>query len=179
MKLKSAIILQSRSLRQFAIKNHIAYSVLHDICSGKKSLLDCKTSTVIKIAKGLNCSVEELVLERAFPQFRDTLHNSIRQSGDLPWLIKELKENRAIILYENGEVLHAMYLVDMIDYICSKYELPVPDEYQFIREMKLDEPYYIGDWHIVFSDNHDGNPDNAIPEFRRSNIFEYEVYDAV
>lgn len=179
MKLLSAIKLQSGSLRQFALKNNIAYAVLHDLCTGKKQLMDCKLSTVMKIANGLNMNIDDLVSERAFPQFRDTLHNSIRQSGDLPWLINALKENRATELYNSNNLLHAIYLVDLIDYICGKNGLPLPSEYQYIRELKLDEPYFIGDWQLFSDDRQNDIPPNAIQEFLRSNIIECEVYDTV
>lgn len=179
MKLLSAIKMQSNSLRQFALKNNIAYAVLHDVCTGKKSLWDCKVSTAKKIANGLNISLDELLSERPFPQFRDALHNSLRQYGDLPWLIRTLKEDSAAELYQNQEILHAIYLVDLIDYICGKHNLPLPKEYQHIRELKLRQPYYVGDWHLFSNDNQNDIPANAIHEFLRSNIIECEVYDAV
>ncbi len=179
MRLVTLIKLKSNSIRQFALENHIAYAVLHDICTGKKTLIDCKVSTAMKIAKGLNMTIDELVSERPFPQFRDELHNSIRQSGDIPWLIGTLKEDRVNELYQKQELLHAIYLVDMMDYVCRKHKLPLPEEYQQIRELKLKEPYYIGDWHIFSGDRPDDIPSNAIQEFLRSNIIECEVYDAV
>lgn len=179
MKLISAIKLQSKSIRNFAIDNQIAYSVLYDICSGKKQLSDCKLSTIIKIAKGLNVSIDDLISEEPFTQFRDSLHNSIKQRGDLPWLIETLKENKAPLIYQNRQILHAIYLVDMIDYVCNKHGLPCPKEYQKIRELKLEKPYYIGDWHILSNCKNSATMKNAIPEFLRSNIIECEVYDAM
>ncbi len=180
MKLSTAIKLQGKSLRRFANDNHIAYAVLHDVCSGKKKLTDCKLSTAMKIARGLGIGMDELMSERPFPQFRDALHNSLMQRGDMPWLIETLKENQAETLYQNGEVLHAMYLVGMVDYICGRHGLPIPAEYQHIRELKLREPYYVGDWHIFSGDGtRRCIPEGAIQEFLRCNIIECEVYDAV
>ena len=142
MKLISIIKLRSGSLEKFAEDNEIKYYELYDICYNNKPLSECDPVIIEKIAKGLSMGINDILRELPFPQFRDSLHNSLRQNGDIPWLIMTLKENRAIALYRNNEILHAIYLVDMIDYICRKNNLPCPKEYQHIRELKLKEPFF-------------------------------------
>ena len=179
MKLITAIKLKSGSIRKFAIENDIAYAVLHDICSGKKRLENCKALTVLKIARGLDTTVEELLSARPFQQFRDALHHRLKSLGDQRWLIETLKENEAISLYQRNELLHAIYLVDMVDYICNKHHYPIPIEYNEIRQLKLQEPYFVGDLALISDTKKQEIPENAIKEFLRSNIVECNLYDAV
>lgn len=71
MELVTIIKLKSGTLVNFSKQNGIPYSTLHDLCSGKKELMDCNGRTLWKIASGLNVTVDSLLQGEPFQPFRE------------------------------------------------------------------------------------------------------------
>ena len=74
----------------------------------------------------------------------------------------------------HGDYVKMLYLVATVDYISKKYEIPLCDKYDEIRNMKLEEPFFVGDSAFL-----NKGVDSGIEEFAKYNIVEGDLYDAV
>lgn len=56
-------IIETKKISQYSIskKSGIPYSTVSDICLGKTDIRKCNVETAIKLAKALDCTIEELV----------------------------------------------------------------------------------------------------------------------
>jgi len=178
MSIKSLIKTKFRSLNECAEKCSIPYATLHDICSGKTNLEDCECATVLRLSKGLGVTVEELVLSGDFNTFRNNMHHQLKEYGDMDFLLKHLDERTPLRLMKTGEKLQALYLVCMIDHLSIKHGIPLACEFDKIRGLTMDRPFYVGD-SGRFDDRKEALWREAIPVFRDHNIIEGDLYDAV
>lgn len=107
-----------------------------------------------------------------FQTFRNDLHHRLRSAGETGLLL-EILEQRVIDYYEQQEdMLKALYLLCLIDYISKKHGIPLCGEYSSLRRKKLETPYHVGDMVSWRDDSH------CIDEFVLHNIYEGELYDA-
>ncbi|MBR6365333.1 MAG: helix-turn-helix transcriptional regulator [Lachnospiraceae bacterium] len=175
MKLETKIKLKYHSLAQFSKITSIPYSTLHDLCSGRKELMDCTGRTLYKLASGLNMSIDELIKGESFQSFRDNLHHQNKQWGSLNFLVHYLEHEDVIELWHSGQSVRALYLLAMLDTICDRQGLPLAKEYAQLRENSLSEPMYIGDSIL----DKEMARERALPRFLKFNIYEGSIDDAV
>lgn len=108
-----------------------------------------------------------------FQTFRNDLHHRLRSVGDIGLLL-EILEQRVIDYYmRQDDMLKAMYLLCLIDYISRAHDIPFCMEYSELRQKKLAVPYYVGD--LLPWKDYSG----CIDEFVRHNIYEGDLYDAI
>ncbi len=162
------------SIREMATITSIPYSTLNDIVNGKVNLEECQYKTLKKIAVFLKVNIDDLVYEKEdFQTFRNKLHHELKSQGDIP-IILNILENRIIDYYLlHEDVLKAMYLLSLLDYLSKQNEIPLCQEYSDFRKQALKEPYYVGDK----LGKH--RYENCIQEFVKHNIYEGDLYDAV
>lgn len=174
MDLKEYLKEKQISVREMSRITSIPYSTLHDIVNDKVKLEDCQYKTLKRISEFVEVPVDYLVYEKEdFQTFRNKLHHRIKASDELELLV-EILERREIDYYcFHADVLKALYMLSLTDYISRKNELPLCAEYADLRQKKLKEPYYVGD-RVSWRDDSD-----CIEEFVVHNIFEGDLYDAV
>lgn len=162
------------SVREMSVITSIPYSTLNDIVNRRVNLEECQYRTLKKIAAFLKISIEELVYENEdFQTFRNKLHHDLKSCGEVE-VILEILEKRKIDYYLlHEDMLKAMYLLSLVDYLSKQNEVPLCKEYAELRKQSLKEPYYVGDQ----IDN--CNYEDCIQEFVKHNIYEGELYDAV
>ncbi len=184
-------LMQAKRLSKYrlAMRSGVPYMTLSDICSGKTNLGKCSAETVYKLARELDVTMEQLVeqyvLKRpAFDLFRSNVCHRLKELGDIDFLIEVVESNDIRRYYEREWYPESLYLLAMTDYISRLNEVPICDEYEDIRKMRLQETLYPSGVLVRAELMNDEKikemaKEAAIPEFLRFNIVESEVRDVV
>ena len=164
------------------------------ICESKNQSFVIRNRKIYKINKSGRkyiCSSTNAnlrTLERArnedFQTFRNNLHHELKNKDELSLALDILKENRIETYYNLKKTLESLYLLSLVDYILNKNKIELPNKYFEFRKVKLKEPFFIGD--IISLDRYyktnkrkEHALNNAIPEFKRHNIIEVDLYDVI
>lgn len=115
-----------------------------------------------------------------FGVFKSNVCHSVKEKGDICFLIDTLKSDNVRKLYNRQWYPEAFYLLGMIDYLSRINNVPQCNNYNDIRCYKLRELIYpIG---VLLEDKILGTTieketalKNAIPEFLSFNIVECEI----
>lgn len=164
---------QNINIRMCSQKSGIPYATLYPIIKGQVDLGTCTYNTVEKLAKALGYRPDQIVYHKEdFQTFRNNLHHKIK-NNDLQTILGII-ENEDVEYYRfHSDHIKMLYLVATVDYISKKYDIPLCDKYNDIRNMKLEETFYVGDCMMINIEK------NAIEEFAKYNIMEGDLYDAV
>ena len=156
-----------------------------DICSGKAKIENCSGETIYKLAKTLGVSMESLVADSieyrpAFETFKSNVCHSVKDMGDLDFLINTLETGRIRELYEREWYAESLYLLAMTDYLSRENGFPLCAEYDDIRRARLQRIIYPAGILAMCAAYKNDEPKSkslgeAIPEFLRHNIVEAEV----
>jgi len=156
-----------------------------DICSGKAKIGNCSANTVYKLAKALGVSLESLVASEveyrpAFETFKSNVCHSVKDMGDLEFLIDTLETGKIRELYEKEWYAESLYLLAMADYLSRENDFPLCAEYNDMRCAKLQRTIYPAGVLAICAAFKSDEPKaeslrEAIPEFIRHNIVEAEV----
>lgn len=174
----------------------VPQTTISDICNSKVDIENCNVSTMYKIAKALNVSIEfilekneqdkldELDYRSSFETFKSNICHEVKEKGDIQFLIDTLESNRIRELFDKKWYPEALYLLGMTDYLSNINDVPICTNYNDIRKCKLSEIVYPTGILIKASVSNDESVKreavkNAIPEFMRFNIVENEVRNVV
>lgn len=137
------------SLADLERKSQVAHATLFDIYSEKTDFKKVSVEVASKIAKALDMSIDELymkltykdmtdmVTSKEFDLYRsDTLHK-LRRDRWKKFVEKHKSEVNE--LYKNEEFDKSIYLATLIDDICKKHKEPLIEEFEEVREVKLDK----------------------------------------
>lgn len=191
-------ILHDRKMSAYKLSklSGVPQSTIADICSCKTTIINCKVSTLYKIAKTLNVTVDYLLEEDAkekknsndyrtsFEVFKGNVCHRVKDLGDIRFIIEVLKSDEIRTLFNKGWYPEALYLLGMVDYLSNLNDVSLCTNYNDLRCCKLDEIVYPSDVLLHSALTHDESIKekalrDAIPEFRRFNIIESEVRDVV
>ena len=172
---------------RLAKESKVPHTTVLDICNGRTSIAKSSTLTTYRLAKALDVNVEYLIEHEARPSFeafKSSVCHSIKNLGDLKFIIETLESNNIRELYKKKWYLESLYLLAMVDYLCRENELPLCNEYDDIRKMKFSRPVYpTGIIAMSICIGNDEVKENsvkyAIPEFIKFNIVENEVRNVV
>lgn len=174
----------------------VPQTTISDICNSKVDIENCNVSTMYKIAKALNVSIEfilekneqdkldELDYRSSFETFKSNICHEVKEKGDIQFLIDTLESNRIRELFDKKWYPEALYLLGMTDYLSNINDVPICTNYNDIRKCKLSEIVYPTGILIKAAVSNDESVKresvkNAIPEFMRFNIVENEVRNVV
>lgn len=174
------------SMYELAERSGLSYSVVHNLIKGKSDIHNCTVDTAARLARVLDISIEDLMLlcwrNYTFTWFRSEQCHQVHRKGELEYLVEVLESREIDRYWRLCMYAEAMYEVAMIDYISRRNGIPRCENYNEIRKHKLDHVAYPIDVKITgellkspeaFSKAESG----AIPEFRRFNIIEGEIFD--
>ena len=165
---------RNTSIRACSIQSDIPYATLYPIIKGQVDIGTCSYYTVAKLARYLGYRPDEIVYEKEnFQTFRNNLHHRIRRD-ELECILEIIESDEVSTYLRHEDYLKALYLVATVDYISRKNDIPLCDKYNSVRNIRLEQPYYVGDSSLFSSDKRE-----CIDEFLRFNIFEGDLYDAV
>ena len=188
------------TLNQILTDNHISkyrlsknsgvpYMTINDICSGKTNLAECNAKTIYRIAKELHMSMEELLEpylqpRSAFDLFKSNVCHKLKEMGDIPFLIDTLENDNINTYYQRQWYPECLYLLAMVDYISRENKIPLCEDYNNLRRMKLPNVLYPNSVIASFAVSRDEAVKrqaviDSIPEFIRFNIVESEVRNVV
>lgn len=156
-----------------------------DIFSGRAKIEKCSGETVYKLAKALGVSMESLVessmeYRPAFETFKSNVCHSVKDHGDLDFLIETLETGKIRALYEKEWYAESLYLLAMTDYLSRENGFPLCAEYDDLRHAKLQKTIFPAGVLAMCAALKSDEPKleslrEAIPEFLRHNIVEAEV----
>jgi len=165
----------------------VSQTTINDICSGKVSIKNCTGETLYRLAKALNASIESLLSEAmvyrpAFEIFKSNVCHSVKDMGDIDFILDVIKTDRIINYLEMRWNREALYLLAMVDYLCRENDLPLQESYNNLRSIKLSGVVYPAGILVLCAALNSDEPKEeslrkAIPEFLRHNIVESEVRD--
>ena len=165
---------QKMNIRTCSMKSGIPYATLYPIIKGQVDIGTCAYYTVEKLAKALGYRPDQIVYHKEdFQTFRNNLHHDIKRN-DLQTVLGIIEHEDVEYYRLHGDYIKMLYLVATVDYISKKYEIPLCDKYDEIRNMKLEEPFFVGDSAFL-----NKGVDSGIEEFAKYNIVEGDLYDAV
>ena len=184
-------ILKNRkmSVYRLAKESGIAYTTCNDLVSGRARLEKCSAGTVYKIARALDVTMEDILepcfLKRgSFDNFRSNICHRVKESGDIDFIIETLESNDIRKYYERKWYPESLYLLAMLDYLSRENNVPICNEYDDIRQCRLDKVIYPSGILAVFAATKNGDvleraAMDAIPEFRRFNIIENDIRNVI
>lgn len=191
MRLNGLLRERQLSVYQCAKESNVPYTTLLDIVKGKTRIEKCTAETLYKLAKTLDVSMEELLIERFkenkktsdsrdFEIYKSNICHLVKDKGDIDFIIDVLKKNQIRIYWERKWYPESFYLLAMVDYLSRENDLPLCNDYEDIRNCTLSEPLYPRD--VILAEKLDTSLDvkgqclkEAIPEFMKYNIIESEI----
>ena len=180
-------LMQSQNMSQYRLakSSGIPYMTLNDICSGKTRLEKCSAETVYRLSSALHVSMEDLLKEYLEPRpsfelFKSNVCHRVRDLGDIDFLIRTIESGEIMTYYRRKWYPECLYLLAMVDYLSRENQVPLCEDYQKLRSMKLRDVLYPSSVLAAASVSGSDVPKkqavrDAIPEFMRFNIVESEV----
>lgn len=187
MTIQDALKQKNMSVYRLAQLSEIPYATVNDIYNGKTQLKKCSAETVYRLAHALDISMDEILapyfLKRSsFENFKSTVCHRVKEMGDIGFIAETLESQEIRVYYDREWYPESLYLLAMLDYISRENDIPLCDEYDDIRQCKLEKPIYPASLRALSAASKDENVLNraaAIPEFKRFNIIENEVRNVI
>jgi len=115
-----------------------------------------------------------------FELYKSHICHKIKSFGDLNFIIEILKTNEIRKLFKKKWYPESLYLLAMIDYLSRENEIPICNNYDDIRNVRMEEILYPHGIKILCMVSNSEEPKKmsikeAIPEFLRHNIVEAEI----
>lgn len=190
-------ILRKKGMTKYrlSVLSGVPHATLNNICSGRSRIEKCSAETLYKLAQILHVTIEDLIIDSikgveppqstiSFELFKSNICHRIKDSGDIASIIETLKSNEIRQYYDKKQYPQAFYLLAMVDYLSREHRLPLYNAYNDMRKQKLADPIYpqsilalakVMEDDSILSDS----LEKAIPEFRRFNIAENEMWNIV
>lgn len=116
----------------------------------------------------------------SFENFRSSICHRVKEKGDLDFIVEVLESEVIRKYFTLKWYRESLYLLAMVDYLSRENGIPLCEEYDDLRNCKLEEPVYPASllaFSAVMNDESilEEAAGNAIPEFRKFNIIENEV----
>lgn len=189
MTIQEAMKRKNFSIYRLSKMSELPYATVNDICRGKAHLEKCSAETVYRIAQALNVTMEELIAESmvsrgSFENFKSAICHRLKEQGDIGFLIQTLENGDIRAYYEKRWYPECLYLLAMLDYISRENDIPLCEDFDDLRQCKLEKPIYPAGILALCAAAKDNArmklaEQQAIPEFRRFNIMEGEVRNVV
>lgn len=118
--------------------------------------------------------------KQEFENFKSDVCHRVKDLGQLGFIEYVLLSNIIDEFLKNDNILFALYLLAMTDYLSNLNEIPLYNKYNDLRHYKLQERVY--PMSIMLAARIEGKSEeeltkNAIPEFLKYNIVEGEIFD--
>ena len=120
----------------------------------------------------------------AFELFKSNVCHKLKALGDINFLIDTIESKDIIDYYNRSWYPECLYLLAMVDYISRENDVPLCEEYNQYRKLKLNDTIYPSS--ILSATAASNNNEiieralkNAIPEFLQFNIVEGDVRNVV
>ncbi len=120
----------------------------------------------------------------AFELFKSNVCHKLKALDDIQFLIDTIESEDIITYYNRSWYPECLYLLAMVDYISRENDVPLCEEYNQYRKLKLTDTIYPSSVLTASAVSKDESIKekalkNAIPEFLRFNIVEGDVRNVV
>ena len=181
-------LLETKKVSGYALAKNtgIPYSTISDLINGKTVVQNVSLRNAIKISEALNIKIDVLIQLDAKPliefrYFRNNILHELKRLDVQAFLNKVIREKEIDYYYKNNGKEYAYYLLALIDYLCNKYSLEIYNKrYNELRKEKLEKPFFVGSDLIHYDTIEEAEKEfgiKAIPEFRKFNIIEDDVFN--
>lgn len=180
MTIQDALHEKNMSIYRLAKTSQIPYATVNDICNGKARLEKCSAETIYRLAHALNVSMEELlapcfIKRSSFENFKSTVCHRVKELGDINFIIDTLESQDIRTYYNRKWYPESLYLLAMLDYLSRENDVPLCDDYDDLRQCKLENPVYPASIRALSAAAQNDAAikeaaKTAIPEFMRFNI---------
>jgi len=171
-------------------KSSIPYSTLSDIIHGKTKMENASFRYAYYLSKTLGITMEELydqmhVPERtSFEHFKSFTCHRVKEEGDKGFIADMLSGDEIRNYYRWKWFPESFYLLAMLDYLSRENNIPLCNDFDDLRGLKLATPIYpvSVDAASLVMNNDELRTEalsNALPEFLRHNIVESEVRNVI
>ena len=125
-----------------------------------------------------------LLKRSSFENFKSTICHRVKELGDIDFIVNTLESDDIRTFYERQWYPESLYLLAMLDYLSRENGIPLCDDYNDLRQCKLEEPIYPASIRAIWAASKSDTAMQraymtAIPEFKRFNIIENEVRDVI
>lgn len=193
MTLKEMLTHRKWSIYRLSQMSKVPYSTISDLVNEKTRLSKSSVDVVVKIAKALSVSMDELVgsvMDEAqfkrvsFELFKSSLRHQLHDSGDKAWMTRILEMDLVEVYLRRQWYPEALYTLAMLDVLCRIHQLPLATKYDHYRTLQLDQILYPADVLILsLAQNNDQikqeTYQNSLPEFKRFNIVERDIRNVI
>lgn len=165
-------------------QSKIPYSTIEDVFSMKTKIDNLTLTNSIKLANALDIDLSYVInLQNKTDEdlFRSQVCHDLKNNGDLKFIEKTIESGEIVKLYKYCLYFESLYLLSMLDYVSNKNNIPLVEDYSYIRSQKLKDIsypksllYFSRDKKCLLKEFN-----NSIPEFKQHNIAEKEVYNAI
>jgi transcriptional regulator with XRE-family HTH domain len=182
-------LLSERRITKYRLakESGVSQTTINDICGGKVNVKNCTGETLYRLARTLGVTVETLLSEvmetrPAFEMFKSNVCHCVKDMGDIDFLIDVVKSERIFDYLERHWYRESLYLLAMTDYLCRVNNIPLYEDYDDLRSLRLMDTVYPAGTLILCAALGSNEPkeqslSEAIPEFLRHNIVESDVRD--
>ena len=186
-------LMNKKNLTRYKLSKQsgVPQTTINDICSGKARIEKCSAETLYKMSKVLGVTMEDLIEPAMkdhenpeyridFESYKSNVCHSVKDKGDLGFLMDTLKSDEIRTLFEKKWYPEALYLLAMVDYLSRENDIPLCSRYEDLRSAKLRRTVYPASVIVasLASKSNRFREDamaDSIPEFLRYNIVEGEV----
>lgn len=188
------LLLQERNISKYKLAklSNVPLTTISDLSLKKSKIENCSVITLYKIAKVLNLRIEDFINDEidhaqeriSFDNFKSNLSHDLKNKGDIKFIIDTLKNNDIRNYFDKKWYPECFYLLASIDYLSRINNIPLVNDFDYLRTLKLNETLYPSSI-LIYDDILKTNKmkkkamKEAIPEFLRFNIVEGNIKDAV
>ena len=181
-------LLENKKITGYALSKGtgIPYTTICDLLNGKTNVNNVSLRNALLIANYVNIDIRnfanlESVKLIEFRYFRNNVLEELKRLGYNQFIRNIIRNKEIDFYYKNNGADRALYLLALIDYLCRINKKPIyTDRYNLLRKEKLDK--------VCFADSDLFNFKTveevervlhvvAIPEFKRFNILEEDVFN--
>ena len=188
-----SVLLNSKNLTLYKLEkaSNLSHATLSDLFHEKTDAQRCSCALIHAIASALGISMDELYailsyedlspvcFNESFDLFKSNVCHELKALGFKDFLRKHIRDNSVLTYFHEGKKLESLYLLCMIDYLCTEHGLPVIEEYDAVRQYKLDKLYVPKSVYLLLqtkSAKISSLYKQSIPSFLAHNILEADVY---
>lgn len=183
-------LLTKKKITGYALAKNtgIPYTTINDLINGRTIIQNVSLKNAVLISDFLNIDLKELntldcYSPIEFRYFRSNVLHDLKRNNQIAFIKNVIKKKEIDFYYKNNAKEYSFYLLALIDYLSRINNVPLYEKrYNEMRKEKLDKPFYVGSDLIKFQtikEAEDKLHIATIPEFKKFNIIEEDVFNAV
>ena len=120
----------------------------------------------------------------SFELFKSNVCHRVKELGDITFISQTIESQEIIHYLERRWYPECLYLLAMVDYLSRENHIPLRDEYNELRKLRLRETLYPAGILVLYAAFKDKSIieeafQEAIPEFLRFNIIESDIRNVI